>query len=150
MMASDMKLRLLCLLLLPPLAACQMDSRQQVLASANSQAAQRAISTRAFDTADRAKVIQAVIATLQDLGFVVDRADDVLGTVSATHYGGGLVRFTVTVRPGGTTRTPGGATRTIVRASGELNQHELSDPAPFQRFFEALSQALFLQANDID
>ena len=125
------------------LGACQVDSRQQVLASVNSQAAQRVISTRAFDTADRARVMQAVIATLQDLGFVVDRADDVLGTVSATRYGGGLVRFTVTIRPGG-------ARRTIVRASGELNQHELSDPAPFQRFFEALSQALFLQANDIE
>ena len=81
----------LAFVLLPFLAGCQMDSRQQVLASTNTQAAQRAISTRAFDTADRVKVFQAVIATLQDLGFVVDRADDVLGTVSATRYGGSLV-----------------------------------------------------------
>ncbi len=143
-MKSAMHRRALWLMpLVALLGACQVDSRQQVLASVNSQAAQRVISTRAFDTADRARVMQAVIATLQDLGFVVDRADDVLGTVSATRYGGGLVRFTVTIRPGG-------ARRTIVRASGELNQHELSDPAPFQRFFEALSQALFLQANDIE
>jgi hypothetical protein len=124
-------------------AACQIDSRQQVLASTNSQAAQRAISTRAFDTADQTKVFQAVIATLQDLGFVMDRVDDVLETVSATRYGGGLVRFTVTVRPAE-------GKRTIVRASGQLNQHELSDPAPFQRFYEALGQALFLQANNVD
>jgi hypothetical protein len=125
------------------LAGCQMNSRQQVLATTNTQVAQRAISTRSFDTDDRAKVFQAAIASLQDLGFVVDRADAVLGTVSATRYGGGVVRFTVTVRAGG-------ATRTIVRASGQLNQHELSDPAPFQRFYDALSQALFLQANAID
>jgi hypothetical protein len=125
------------------LAGCQMDSRQQVLATTNTQVAQRAISTRSFDTDDRAKVFQAAIASLQDLGFVVDRADAVLGTVSATRYGGGVVRFTVTVRAAGTTRT-------IVRASGQLNQHELSDPAPFQRFYDALSQALFLQANAID
>ncbi|MCQ4160212.1 hypothetical protein NON00_09755 [Roseomonas sp. GC11] len=130
--------------LLPLLAACQTDSRQQVLGSANSQAAQRAISTRAFDTADQGKVYQAAISALQDLGFVVDRADTVLGTISATRYGGGgLVRFTVTLRRGE-------GNRTIVRASGQLNQHELSDPAPFQRFFETLSQALFLQANAID
>jgi hypothetical protein len=129
--------------LLPLLAACQMDSRQQVLATTNTQVAQRAISTRAFDTDDRAKVFQAVIASLQDLGFVVDRSDAVLGTVSATRYGGGVVRFTVTVRAGG-------AARTIVRASGQLNQHELSDPAPFLRFYDALSQALFLQVNQID
>ncbi len=131
------------LVLLLALAGCQIDSRQQILASSNTQAAQRAISTRVFDTADRAKTFQAVISTLQDLGFVVDRADNILGTVSATRYGGGLVRFTVTIRAGGEART-------IVRASGQLNQYELSDPAPFQRFFDALSQSLFLQANNID
>lgn len=125
------------------LTACQMDSRQQVMATTHSQAAQRAISTRTFDTGERERVFRGVLATLQDLGFVVDRADPVLGTVSATRFGGGLVRFTVTVRAGGEART-------IVRASGQLNHSELSDPAPFQRFFEALSQALFLQANNLD
>ncbi|KAA5610331.1 hypothetical protein [Rhodovastum atsumiense] len=128
---------------LPLLGGCQMDSRQQVLATTNTQVAQRAISTRVFDTGDRAKVFQGVLAALQDLGFVVDRADPVLGTVSATRFGAGLVRFTVSVRPGE-------GARTIVRASGQLNQSELSDPAPFQRFYEALSQSLFLQANQID
>jgi hypothetical protein len=129
---------------LPLLAACQMDSRQQVLGTTNSQAAQRAISTRYFDTGDRLKVFQGTLSALQDLSFVVDRADPVLGTVSATRFGGGgVVRFTVTVRQAG-------ASRTIVRASGQLNQTELSDPAPFQRFFDALSQALFLQAHNID
>jgi hypothetical protein len=125
------------------LSACQLNSRDQVLASVNSQVAQRAISTRSFDTGDGPKVFQAVIATLQDLGFVVDRADNVLGTISATRYGQGLVRFTVTIRPEG-------ASRTVVRASGQLNQHELSDPAPFQQFFEALSQALFLQGHSVE
>src|SRR3954451_16821932 len=124
--------RVLWLALMPVLlVGCQMDSRQQILASSNSQLAQRAISTRAFETEDRAKVFQAVIASLQDLGFVVDRADNVLGSVSATRYGAQLVRFTVSIRPGS-------AKRTAVRASGQLNQHELSDPAPFQRFFDAL------------
>jgi hypothetical protein len=136
--------RVLCLALAALLLnGCQMDSRQQILASTNSQVAQRAISTRAFETADQAKVFQAVIASLQDLGFVVNRADNVLGSVSATRYGGQLVRLTVSVRSGS-------GSRTIVRASGQLNQHELSDPAPFQRFFEALSQALFLEANSVE
>jgi hypothetical protein len=133
------------LLLLPMLllAGCQMDSKQQVLATTNTQAAQRAISTRVFDTGDQAKVFQATISTLQDLGFIVERADNILGTVSATRTGTSLVRFTVSLRPMGSART-------IVRASGQLNQHELSDPAPFQRFFDSLSQSLFLQANNID
>lgn len=125
------------------LTGCQTDSRQQVLATTNSQAAQRAISTRYFDTGDKTKVFQGVLSALQDLGFVVDRADPILGTVSATRFGGGLLRLTITVRPGS-------AARTIVRASGQFNQTELADPVPFQRFYEALSQSLFLQANEID
>lgn len=133
--------RALALLLVLP--ACQLDSRQQVLAATNSQVAQRAISTRVFDTADRAQVFRAVLATLQDLGFVVDRADDVLSTISATRFGANVIRLTVTIRPVGTTQT-------AVRASGQLNQSPLDDPAPFQRLFEGLSQALFLQANDIN
>lgn len=139
-MATPKQLFLLPILLL---GGCQMDSRQQVLATTNTQAAQRAISTRVFDTSDQTKVFQAAISTLQDLGFIVERADKVLGTVSATRAGVNLVRFTVSLRPMGTTRT-------IVRASGQLDQHELSDPAPFQRFFDSLSQSLFLQANNID
>jgi hypothetical protein len=129
--------------LMPMIAACQMDSRQQVLATSNTQAAQRAISTRSFDTGDQPRVFQATIAALQDLGFVVDRADAVLGTVSATRYGGNLIRLTVSLRQ----ISP---RQTVVRASGQINQVALSDPEPFQRFFEALSQALYLAANPIE
>lgn len=124
-------------------AGCQMNSRQQVLLTANSQAAQRSISTRYFDTGDVPVVFQGVLATLQDLGFVVDRADPALGTVSATRYGGGVTRFTVTARKGE-------GARTIVRASGQVNQTELTEPEAFQRFFDGLEQALFLQANQVD
>lgn len=123
-------------------AGCQMNSRQQVLLTANSQASQRAISTRYFDTGDQAAVLQGVLAALQDLGFVVDRADPALGTVSATRFGAGVTRFTVTARKGE-------GERTIVRASGQVNQTELTEPAAFQQFFEGLAQALFLDANQI-
>jgi len=129
--------------LMPMIAAYQMDSRQQVLATSNTQATQRAISTRSFDTGDQPRVFQATIAALQDLGFVVDRADAVLGTVSATRYGGNLIRLTVSLRQ----ISP---RQTVVRASGQINQVALSDPEPFQRFFEALSQALYLAANPIE
>jgi len=135
------------ILLLAPLAllvgGCQMDSRQQVLAASNSQAAQRAISTRSFDTGDQVRVFQATIAALQDLGFVVDRADPVLGTVSATRYGGNIIRLTISLRQ----ISP---RQTVVRASGQFNQVALSDPEPFQRFFEALSQSLYLAANPVE
>lgn len=131
------------LVALAALPGCQIDSRQQVLATTNSQLAQRAISTRSFDTGDRNIVFRSVIAALQDLGFVVDRADDVLGTVSATRLSGSIVRVTITVRAAGSTRT-------LVRASGQYNLDAIADAAPFQRFFDTLSQALFLTANDVD
>jgi hypothetical protein len=73
---------------------------------------------------------------------VVDRADPDLGTVSAARFGSGLTRFTVTVRSGEIGSV-------IVRASGQTNQTEISEPLAFQRFFEALSQALFLQPHEI-
>jgi|LauGreDrversion4_2_1035121.scaffolds.fasta_scaffold75197_2 hypothetical protein len=142
---SQKKLSLI--LLLAPLAllvsGCQMDSRQQVLAASNTQAAQRAISTRSFDTGDQVRVFQATIAAFQDLGFVVDRADPVLGTVSATRYGGNFIRLTISLRQVSPRQT-------VVRASGQFNQVALSDPEPFQRFFEALSQSLYLAANPVE
>lgn len=120
-----------------------MDSRQQVLASSNSQAAQRAMSTRSFDTGDDVRVFQATIAAFQDLGFVVDCADAVLGTISANKYGDNFIRLTVSLRQ----ISP---RQTAVRASGQFNQVALSDPEPFQRFFEALSQSLYLAANPVE
>lgn len=133
-------LLMLALIMLP--AGCQMNSKMQVLQTANSQAAQRAISTRRFDTSDVDAVFGATLSALQDLEFVIDRADPGLGTVSATRYGGGLVRLTVSVRPGE-------AGTTIVRASGQTNQSELTSPEAFQRFFDALGQSLFLQPHEI-
>jgi len=44
----------------------------------------RSFQQRAFDTSDVETTMRTVIATLQDLGFVVDKADLDLGTVSAT------------------------------------------------------------------
>lgn len=123
-------------------AGCQTDSTAQVLQTTHSQAAQRAISTRYFETTDRAGVFGATLSALQDLEFVIDRADPGLGTVSATRYGGGLARLTVTVREGQ-------AGTTIVRASGQMGQSELSEPLAFQRFFDALGQSLFLQPHEI-
>ena len=124
-------------------AACQLDSRDQVLATGNTQVAQRAISTRVFDTPDKNVVFRASLATLQDLGFVIDRADDVLGTVTATRAAGAIIRFTVTVRA-----ASGG--RTLVRASGQHNLDALTDALPFQRFYSAMEQSLFLTANQVD
>src|ERR1700742_1674275 len=99
------RVAVLTLPLVLPIAAGQTDSRQQVLATDRSQVELRAVQTRAFDTTDRNLTLRTVIATLQDLGFVVDKADEALGAVSATKYAGYSMRMTVTVRPRGSTQT---------------------------------------------
>lgn len=125
------------------LSACQTDSRQQVLLTDRGQVELRAIQTRAFDTTDKNQTIRTVIATLQDLGFVIDKADEQLGAVSATKLSGYAMRMTVTVRPRGTTQT-------AVRASGQYNLVAVSDAEPYQQFFAALEKAMFLTANQVD
>jgi hypothetical protein len=125
------------------IAGCQTDSRQQVLLTDRSQVELRAVQTRAFDTTDRNLAVRTVIATLQDLGFVVDKADEALGTVSGTKLSGYTMRMTVTVRPRGKTQM-------AVRASAQYNLVAVSDPQPYQQFFNALEKAMFLTANEVD
>ena len=126
------------------LSACQTDSRQQVVATDKSQVSLRAIQTRAFDTNDKSLTIRNVIATLQDLGFVIDKADDALGAISGTKLSQGYaMRMTITVRARGSAQM-------IVRASAQYNLTAVSDPAPYQQFFASMEKAMFLTANEID
>ena len=124
------------------LCACA-PSTHQVMATGESQVKLRAIQTRAFETTDREKTLRTVIATLQDLGFVIDKADGVLGTVSATKLDGYALRMTVTIRPRGETQM-------LVRANAQYNIHPIEDPKPYQQFFNSLEQAMFLTAHQVD
>ena len=124
-------------------SACQTDSRQQVLLTDKSQVALRSVQTRAFDTLETNLALRTVIATLQDLGFVVDKADHELGTISATKLDGYTMRMTVTVRQRNRTQT-------AVRASAQYNLVAVSDAKPYQEFFSALEKAMFLTAHQVD
>lgn len=118
-------------------------STQQVLATKESQVKLRAIQTRVFDTTDKEKMLRTVIATLQDLGFVVDKADDTLGTISGTKLDRYALRMTVSVRPRGETQL-------LVRSNAQYNIYAVEDPEPYQQFFDALSKAIFLTAHQVD
>lgn len=115
----------------------------RILDSDQSQLALRSIQTRAFDTTDRDLVLRNIIATLQDLGFVIDRADQTLGTVSATRLQGYQLKINVTVRPRGTTQMS-------VRANAEFNRKPVTEPKPYQDFFASLEKSLFLTAQAVD
>ncbi len=125
------------------LAGCQTDSKQQVLAVTKSQVELRSFQTRAFDTTDKEETLRTVMATLQDLSFVLDKADAVLGTVSATKLDGYQLRITVTVRPRGETQM-------LVRANAQYNITAVEDPEPYQQFFIALEKSMFLTAHEVD
>lgn len=125
------------------LSGCVATMNQQVLDSGDeSQLQKRNYQTRTFDTADKEKVLRAVIATLQDLGFVIDRADLTLGSVSATKLDAYQLRITVSVRQRGD--------QSLVRANAQYNVTPVEDPKPYQDFFDSLSKSLFLQAQNVD
>jgi len=124
------------------LAGCD-SSRKQLLSADESQVKLRAIQTRAFDTTDKEKMLRTVMATLQDLGFVVDNGNEVLGTVSATKLDRYALRMTVSVRPRGESQL-------LVRASAQHNLRAVEDPEPYQQFFDSLGKAMFLAAQQVD
>lgn len=124
------------------LAACGT-SKEQLLATSKSQLELRSIQSRAFDTTDREKTLRTVIATMQDLGFVIDNANYDLGSVSGTKLDNFQLRMTVTVRPRGETQL-------LVRAGMQYNITQVDDPEPYQQFFAALGRAMFLEAHQVE
>jgi len=125
------------------LAGCRTNSMDEVLATDATQVQLRSVQSRAFDTTDRSLTTRNVISTLQDLGFVVDKVDDTLGTISGTKMQNYVMRMTITVRPRGPTQM-------LVRASAQFNLSAVSDAQPYQQFFAALEKAMFLRANEVD
>lgn len=118
-------------------------TQQRLLDSESSQVQLRSIQTRAFDTIDKEKTLRTIMSTLQDLGFVLDKADATLETVSATKLKGYALRMTVTVRPRGETQL-------LVRANAQYNVQPVTDPEPYQQFFTSLEKAMFLTAHQAD
>ena len=118
-------------------------TQERLLDSDASQVQLRSIQTRAFDTTDKEKTLRTVMATLQDLGFVLDKADAILGTVSATKLNNYSLRMTVTIRPRGETQL-------LVRANAQYNVKPVYDPEPYQQFFVSLEKAMFLAAHQVD
>ena len=123
--------------------ACQGNSKGQLLKADESAVQLRSMQTRAFDTTDRVTMLRTVMATLQDLSFLIDSADATLGSVTATKLERGSVRLTVTVRPRGEKQT-------LVRANATIGIRPVDDPLAYQEFFASLSKALFLEAHQVE
>lgn len=135
---------LLCGLLASLTGGCGPSSEEQLLAAEQSQVKLRSMQTRAFDTTDKDKVLRAVIATLQDMDFVIDKADETLGTITGTKFLNGVsIKMTVSVRPREKTQM-------LVRANAQYGVTAVETPKPYQDFFANLSKSMFLAAHQVD
>ncbi len=124
------------------LCACAApEPSPDLLAPTEAQTKLRSFQTRTFDLADRKKAMRGVIAVLQDLGFIIERANEPLGLVTAARFAEpnyyDIVEITVTVRA-----QEGG--RMEVRANAIYNNRPIEDPKVYQNFFAALERSLFL------
>ena len=114
---------------------------QDLLAPTEAQMKIRSAQTRIFDEKDRQVAMRAVMAALQDLGFIIERANEALGLVSAARFAEpnyyDVVGVTVTVRP----QTDG---RMMIRANAIYNNKPIEDPKVYQNFFATLERSLFV------
>ncbi|UCG35898.1 MAG: hypothetical protein JSW17_05275 [Candidatus Omnitrophota bacterium] len=125
------------------LGGCVTTSRKAFV-TGESQVQLRSIQTRAFDTSDKKMMMQTIISTMQDLEFVIDKADFILGSVTGSKFlGTTVVTMTVTVRPRGQKQL-------LVRANARYGINSVEDPQTYQDFFVALEKALFLTAHQVD
>jgi hypothetical protein len=112
-----------------------------LLAPTEAQMKIRSLQTRTFDLTDRNAAIRGVIASLQDLGFIIERANEGLGLVTAARFAEpnyyDVVTITVTVR----LET---AEKMSFRANAIYNNKPIEDPKVYQNFFAALQRTLFL------
>ena len=125
------------------LTGCESMSARLLDEGDQTQLQKRSYQSRVFDTADKQSTMRTVISTLQDLGFIIDKADLTLGTVSATKFNGYQLRMTVSVRPRGTKQV-------LVRANVQFNIRPVEDPKPYQDFFVSLGKAMFLTAQAVE
>jgi hypothetical protein len=128
-------------LLIAALVACTAPQPSpNLLAPSEETTKLRSYQSRTFDLADRQVALRAVMAVLQDLGFIIERANEQLGLVSAARFAEpnylDIVGVTVTVRPIN-------ATQMTIRANAVFNNKPVTDPETYQRFFAALQKSLF-------
>lgn len=101
----------------------------------------RSIQTRSFDVADRNQAMRAVIGALQDLGFIIERANEPLGLVTAARFAEpryfDVVGVTVTVRA----QQDG---KMLIRINAIYNNAPVTDPQVYQNFFATVERSLFV------
>jgi hypothetical protein len=102
----------------------------------------RSYQSRSMENSDLTTMLRDVVATLQDLGFVIDNADSEIGIVSGTKLDHGILKITVTVRPKSERLF-------MVRANAQLGITPITAQEPYQDFFAALDKSRHLTTNNL-
>ncbi len=123
------------------LSGCVSNSKQHIMAAKN-QVKLRSFQTRTYDSQSKQDIMRGIVSVLQDLSFIVDKADFDLGTITATKLDGYYLKMSVTVRSKSETKF-------IVRSNIQHGTRAIEDPKPYQDFFTSLDKALFLDKNKI-
>ena len=112
-----------------------------LLAPTEEQMKIRNMQTRSFDVTDRMIAMRAVISALQDLGFIIERANEPLGLVTGARFAEpnfyDVVGITVTVRTLNEKQT-------TIRANAIFNNQPITDPEVYRNFFATLERSLFI------
>lgn len=126
------------------ISGCATTPEEHILDVSENQLKLRSIQTRAFDTDNKEKMMRSIMATLQDLEFVITKADYDLGIVTATKFANNQVlKMTVIVREKDKNQL-------LVRANAQYGIKAINSSEPYQDFFNALSKSIFLTAQQID
>ena len=117
------------------------EPRQELFAPTDAQMKIRSAQTRTFEVKEQTVAMRGVIAALQDLGFIIERANEPLGLVTAARFAEpnyyDVLGVTVTVR----SQQDG---KTMIRANAIYNNKPIEDPKVYQNFFAAVERSLFL------
>ena len=115
--------------------------RDNVLGTPHTQVQMRNYQSRSFDTSNKTMVMQALLSTMQDLGFMIEKTDEKLGLVTGTSFSNGS-KVTATVLTQGK--------KTILRLNAQSGYSAITNPITYQNFFNSLEQSLFLEANEVE
>ena len=117
------------------------EPRKELFSPTDAQLKIRSAQSRTFEVKDRMIAMRGVIAALQDLGFIIERANEPLGLVTAARFAEpnyyDVLGVTVTVRSQEDAKT-------MVRANAIYNNKPIEDPKVYQNFFAAVERSLFL------
>ena len=139
------RLLLLPLFLSLALSACQTTKREVVL-SKKPTLELRNMQSRVFETHEQGKVFRAAISVLQDLGYAITSVEPEAGVISGNKLA--ALDMTIAISKKGTEQTLVRSNATIIAVrQNNAPVHQVDSAEFYQtRFFEPLSQALFLDA----